>query len=129
MDIRELRIGNHVLYDGERMEVKAIDSEEEEICGLVGDRWTMADEEDIAPIPITENLLKELGFEVRVLTYRLKAEIEIDEFLISLNKMKNADFFELYIYNQALRESQNMLVRELHTLQNFVYLTTKQELI
>ena len=129
IDIRDLRINNTVWFNDKRVKITAIDNMDDEPfvkTNFRDDKWLHA--KLIDPIPITQELLKELGFEVRVLTYKLKAEIEIDEFFISLDKVKNADFFELYIYNQSLRESQNMLVRDLHTLQNFVFITTKKEL-
>lgn len=70
IDIKTLRVGSHVNLCGKRQRVAAIDA----LNGAIGMCGYLTDEngvkhplgykvEDIEPIPITSDLLKELGFE------------------------------------------------------------------
>ena len=64
IDIRQLHIGSHIAINGERAKVISIDEH-----GLIGyrtpDDLGRVGASDVEPIPITPELLKELGFEFR----------------------------------------------------------------
>lgn len=137
MDIRELRIGNHVLYKGEQVE----------ICGTVdfkkfdpavalytneGIRLNVRVGQ-LSPIPLTEELLKELGFEEE------KPQGEgwdygIEKvFLKEFGSPVEEDYFiSMAQYEGGLYQLQVLgtiaYVRELHELQGYIYLTCKKEL-
>lgn len=131
ISIKELHIGNHVLYNGEQRTVSSIDLSDgfAPFVAFEG-RGKFHHCKDIEPIPITEELLKELGFDIRPFKYRLKAErylSEFDEFLM-LERMKGEDKFDIYLYISKA-ETHKTHLKYLHELENFVYLTTKKELI
>lgn len=139
IDIRELRIGSSVLFNDERVKVRSIaDINPFEPGVLVKSSkqkslWKTTPE-SLSPIPITEELLKELGFEEE------KPQGEGWDYGIEKVFMKEFDspieedyFISLAQYEGGLYQLQVLgtiaYVRDLHTLQNFVYLTTKKELI
>lgn len=65
VDVKTLRIGSHVaICGGERIRVTAIRSN-----GIVTTSLGDMDEKNLTPIPITPELLKELGFQYRDNTY------------------------------------------------------------
>lgn len=59
VDIKTLRIGSHVLVDGKRERVRGLDEDNGLIVRFPAE-YVMAN--DVEPIPITPDLLKELGF-------------------------------------------------------------------
>lgn len=67
VDIKSLRIGSHVMWNGKRRKVDAIT--EEGIAFRIADTerkmYNSATIESVEPIAITPELLKELGFEFR----------------------------------------------------------------
>lgn len=67
VDIKSLRIGSHVMWNGKRRKVDAIT--EEGIAFRIADTerkmYDSATIESVEPIAITPELLKELGFEFR----------------------------------------------------------------
>ncbi|WP_290144773.1 hypothetical protein [Muribaculum intestinale] len=67
VDIKSLRIGSHVLWNGKRRKVDAItkDSIAFRIADSERKEYDNATIEQIEPIAITPELLKELGFEWR----------------------------------------------------------------
>lgn len=93
---------------------------------------------DLSPIPLTEEFLKELGFEYTS-GKRAKCFNIIDNFEKSIGdlnriKLETADIddmedgFDLRITTTE-RDLYVEGIRYLHELETFVYLTTKQELI
>lgn len=69
VDIKTLRIGSHVEYEGERMMVYDISAEMNTPNHLImlyqRDRFEIVPLAELSPIPITPELLKELGFKWR----------------------------------------------------------------
>lgn len=67
VDVKQLRIGSHVMWNGKRRKVDAIT--EEGIAFRIADTerkmYDSATIESVEPIAITPELLKELGFEFR----------------------------------------------------------------
>lgn len=120
MDIRELRINTSVLLDGKRVRITELAK-----VGLVygvkfADDETWYDLSEIDPIPITEELLKELGFD--------KREIEG----LPPYWRKDDITFEWSCWDKwrvAINDSEYAYVEYLHEAETFVYLTTKKELI
>ena len=135
IDPKELRIGSHVLYNGKLMIVCRISGavqgadisliEPTEVA-IYKDVWACY----IEPIPITEELLTELGFEktdIRGKEYWRKPYKEIPNFVnIFIVVYKSAIDGE---YGVECNGNSNTSIEHLHELENFVYMTTKQELI
>lgn len=131
IDIKELRIGNHVLYDGERVKIDQIQQFGD--IGLVDITYTLVSPKDLSPIPITEELLKELGFE---------EEKEPEEgwyygiekvFKKEFDSLIEEDYFiSMAQYEGGLYQLQVLgtiaYVRNLHELQDYVFMTCKKEL-
>ena len=62
VDVKTLRIGSHVLMDGVR--AKVIKVENSGIVGCKTDNdWLNVTADDITPIPITHEILTEIGFD------------------------------------------------------------------
>ena len=129
IDIRELRIGSTVLFKGERVKIQRIEGDDVTDAIICERGWIPLEELD--PIPITGGLLKELGFVE-------KGEGSFKHW----EKYIGEDFFAHAKFNPKTRRCRveiidedfwtnhgNIICYDLHILQNFVYLTTKQELI
>ena len=138
MDIRELRINSSVLYDGERVKVCSIADINPFEPGVIvksskqKSLWK-AMSESLSPIPITEELLKELmppkglyeslgDWHVFVLTH--------GEFQIEVKIVGERTCVSIRMYDEYSTKFAEMIgIRYLHELENFVYMTTKKELI
>ena len=133
MDIRELRINSSVLYEGERVKIDQISQFGN--IGLVDISHTLVSPKDLSPIPLTEELLKELGFEEekpqgegwdygieKVFRKEYNALIEDEYPYISLAQYEGG-LYQLQVAGTIA------YVRNLHELQGYIYLTTKKELI
>ena len=127
IDINTLTLHSHVLFNGKRYQVDDIS-----LSGQVGslplhDDWLWADASEFDPIPITEELLTELGFEK---CHRTPNGFEVaydyidkeSHTLMEVAKCKNIPEWRVQCVGWTL-------VRYLHELEAFVYLTTKQRLI
>lgn len=131
IDIRELRIGSSVLLCGNRVKVTELSQEHIAVGNYVereGSKFPIGYTPDqIDPIPITEELLTELGFGV---TGRYSNEFihYIDKFGLFVKHVNGTNRFRLTIEDEDGIAYGNILCRYLHELQQFVYLTTKQEL-
>lgn len=123
IDVKSLRIGNLVLLDGERVEI-------DEICmdGLVTyNSYFGTDVEKLDPIPITEELLKELGFE----------KIKDPQYDYAKRYENNRKLFVTIITSGVVRieawdnviHRGNMICQYLHEIQNFTFMTQGKELI
>lgn len=144
---KELRVGAHVDCRGFYREV----------CGILGDRIALIVKRHplkgcetasfasdfISPIPITEELLTELGFEKKMLptfpprpyyidaeSAKLKAEgVKLVEPRIAISYAKvEFPFWYVEVHCEDMSDNR-MAVRYLHELEQFLYLTTKTELI
>lgn len=129
IDIKELRIGNHVLLDGERVEIDEISISGQIGCITQDSDWLGVDANDrLDPIPITEDLLTELGFE--------KNEDELQYNYIKRNEYKlnffitliDDNFIRIGVWHKTVWHG-DFRCQYLHELENFVFMTTKKELI
>lgn len=124
IDISTLSIGSHVLFDGERVEIEGIS-----IVGVVYGVKATNDEvwyhpSEFAPIPITEELLTELGFE----------KLKDPQFKYAKRYKDNVGLFVKIITDGVIRIEAwdkvilrgNLICRHLHELEAFIFLTTKQ---
>lgn len=67
VDVKSLRIDSHILVNGKRERVRGLDEDNGLIVRFPAE-YVNANE--VEPIPITAELLKELGFEERRMEYR-----------------------------------------------------------
>lgn len=128
IDIRELRIGNHVLFNDEPVQVEALDiSELDPFVKHYANAIKWHHISEYKPIPITEELLKELGF-------NNGWQGTFDEYEITVTEQWEFGY-SMGAYNvsikNVLKSSHIAMVdgiKYLHELEQFVYLTTKKEL-
>lgn len=141
VDVKTLRIGSHVLMNGVRAKVMRLNtvkySEVETFhilvrgvspdTGVVGECGCFVYDKAVQPIPITPDLLKELGFK-----YRKSAG---GSWCISDKKggyfyatVASDDTCIVTHYPDFGRQSQAVCAN-LHELETFVYLIAKTELI
>ena len=128
IDIKELRVGSIVSIGGKMRRIAAIDALNRQI-GI--DAYTTDAKgvkrpfgykiEDIEPIPITEELLTELGFEKR----KERGSVSRWEHSTNMAITIWGERMELTIGDILAVEP----VHYLHELEAFLYLTTKTELI
>lgn len=128
IDVKSLRIGNFVLLDGERVEIDEISISGQVGCITQDNDWLGVDANDrLSPIPITEELLTELGFE----------KIKDPQYDYAKRYENNRKLFVTIITGGVVRieawdnviHRGNMICQYLHEIQNFVFMTTKKELI
>lgn len=125
IDTRELSQGHHILYGGDMVAV-------EDICRLKdkptivvnwGGQRTATMPQNIDPIPLTEELLAEIGFE---------KEESADVFYKLVDggfEIRIGSNVTIWQYKPDLQEIAKVSVRYLHELEQFVFLTTKSQLI
>ena len=125
IDINTLRIGSHILCNGNRERVRGL----EEDGGLIirfPAEYVLASE--VEPIRITEELLTELGFEKRESGSFAKGYAPDSWIFITLyatNELCKVNIFP----SDPRKEASSVLGCYLHELELFLYLTTKTELI
>lgn len=151
IDPKELHVGAHVDYDGKRMIVVCISGAvhgadisliEPTEKAIYKDVWAC----NIEPIPITEELLTELGFEKEVLntlpfptTRYIDAEsakyqadnkdaMVVPKITLVYMNLRNPFWRVLVLCDELITQCE-IGVRYLHELEAFLYLTTKTELI
>ena len=151
IDPKELRIGSHVKYYDKIHRVFAIDERKQqvELCVYATNtnrisRSLFCGVESINPIPITAELLTELGFEKETLQTRPKPTIQyvdaeyaklkasgekliVPGITIQYINVTNP-FWSVSAYGEDMGDNR-MAVRYLHELEAFLYLTMKTELI
>lgn len=142
IDVRDLRIGNYV-YDGDKtqfpMYVQTIGEDYVylDFEGNEGDLWESTPEE-LRGIPLTEELLEKMGFKESyaegVKFHSLFFKVNDKNHLhlsIRLDKQR-ADISDVTQKNfpdaEVQLRSHIVDMKFLHELQNFVFLTTKQQL-
>lgn len=129
IDVRELRIGNHVMWNGERVRIDEIS-----IGGVVGcilqdgSDWFGYNADKLDPIPITEELLIELGFEKNNTDLDLDYEKFPKDGLGIFIKGVKENLIRVEIWDNVIKKG-NMLCQYLHELETFVFMTTKKELL
>lgn len=62
IDIKQLRIGSHISINGERVEVESLQGGDLVGCITSDNDWFATESWRFEPIPITSELLSELGF-------------------------------------------------------------------
>lgn len=127
IDISELHIGSHVLFNGERVEVTDISCGE--VIGVVNSDqsdWLEVNSQHLDPIPITEELLTELGFEkTSNRLFELKKDLgDVDMLIRHCSNGK----YRVEIWRDSTN-CGNILCDALNIMESFVYLTAKQRLI
>ena len=141
IDPKTLHIGSHVMVDGVRARVIRIDEPKDEheippctllrFKALANGKWydcgCSADSDKVEPIPITAELLTELGFTNTSSTRRIvyTKGCEYDGMWVEVRGLK--DRWEVFVSDNDW--DGKMVVRYLHELEAFLYLTTKTELI
>ncbi len=141
IDAKTLHIGSHVMVDGVRARVTDIESTynwsddtrllfyaiidgEKRTCG----GFSQCDK--IEPIPITEGLLTELGFEKKMQFGNWVWYKQFDNYLLrSVYKSSNQWDFSILVAHSTCRLSMFRKLQYLHELEAMSYLTTKTELI
>lgn len=128
IDVRELRIGSHFHIGGVWRRVTGMNGHTGRLVGRMLDKdGKVCDDvyraEDIEPIPITEELLAELGFLMTekhgsVSVWMIR-NIRIDFYGKQITAMVGNDYNKCTIYP----------ICYLHELETFLYQTTKKELI
>lgn len=128
MDILELRINSTVWFNDKRVKITAIDNTDDEPfvkTSFRDDKWLHA--KLIDPIPITEELLKELGFDNGW-------QGTFDEYEITVTEQWEFGYsmgaYDVSIKN-VITSSHIAIVdgiKYLHELEQFVFLTCKKEL-
>lgn len=117
IDIKELRIGSHVNFNGTRVEIQSIDVCDDEYAPIIiKTQIASVDPDEIAPIPITPELLTELGFEY-------KDKIYWDNWFkggFDIERDKDSKYFD---YSSELR------LEYLHELETLYYMIYGVELI
>ncbi|MBD5302408.1 MAG: hypothetical protein HDS16_05370 [Bacteroides sp.] len=142
IDPKTLHIGSHVMVNGVRARVIRIDEPKDEheippctllrFKALIDGKWHdcggPADADKVEPIPITEELLMELGFEKRESGSFTKEYAPDSWVFITLYTTK--ELCKVNIYPSDPRKEVSIVLGcYLHELEQFLYLTTKTELI
>ena len=141
--VQDLCVGNWV-YDGERtqfpMQVVAIGTDYVylDFEGNEGDLWE-SHPDDVEGIPLTTELLEKIGFKLNpyegtgrnVYTKRIKLEVAREIFIGVCIDCGSISITDLVQISKVLsKRSVHSTIAQyfLHELQNFVFITTKQEL-
>lgn len=139
IDIKTLRIGSHVLVDGKRVRVMAIDA----LNRMIGINAYQTDDngvkhpfgyeiEEVEAIPITPELLKELGFEYHEYENGNLWEWRFDDLYKAYGYLE-FDEDTTTIWRGRLwhmKESETEFrVEYLHELENLFYVFYEKELI
>ena len=126
IDPKTLHIGSHILVNGKQVEIESIINDSQIGCYTPNyDDWFGCDprEDSVEPIPITKELLTELGFlkmeEHGSVSVWMRRNIRIDFYGTRITAMVGND------YNKCEISS----ICHLHELEAFLYLTAKTELI
>jgi hypothetical protein len=116
----ELRIGNWVYdaEDEENVKVVGFDDEEIYVVDKNGIQWRCSSG-IIAPIPLTEELIKKQGWEKVGYYYTDNNGLEIYE---------TNDGWHLHIDDDKCQTTIAILINSVHELQNAYFVVTKKEL-
>lgn len=113
VDVKTLRIGSHILVNGKRERVRGLDEDNGLIIRFPAE-YVNAD--DVEPIPITAELLAELGFQYRDNTYW-------EHWFLGGFDIERKEGSSYFDYNSEIR------LEYLHELENLYYLIYETELI
>lgn len=145
----ELRVGNHVLFDGEIVEMLTVSAlrtpERGNMVRIYGSFFKRAPIESLSGIPLTEEILLKCGFKINPISRILKSfskTVKItmakSEILsISQNSDKNGYFYLAFrqgdnTENNTMHLNDLVFLRRdlqyLHELQNIYFVLTGEEL-
>lgn len=135
IDIKELTIGSHLLLCEIRVEVITVDGLNN-LIGLkgystfqYGKEFSVGNEpQNLDPIPITEELLKELGFEKNNGIGGYDYKKDFDKCAVFVTLIGEWCRFETWD-EKSMRNFGNILCQHLHQAESFVYSTIKKELL
>ena len=121
MEIRELRIGNYVDWNGETGIVSQL--LEKDICFKCGEECLY---EDLKPLPLTEEWLLKFGFYAK----HHHDNFSFNGFEIS-SSQRRIDTNERSVFYLMLTEDSkfNIRIEHVHKLQNLYFALTGEELI
>ncbi|MBS9774751.1 MAG: hypothetical protein KGV59_06305 [Tenacibaculum sp.] len=124
LQARDLRIGNLVLYDNQITKIESIRKGNTDFLIGLKDYDDLKFLKDIQPIPITEEWLLKLGFELTANTlytkrFDLKDNMKIGYIFHKANPKETGMRFIGHIFNDK---------KYVHELQNLVYYLTGNEL-
>ena len=136
IDIREIRVGNcfNIKNRKELVFVDSILSLYKEILYSTwhDEKHSYADISYFIPIPISEEILLDLGFkkEVEDITKDKRYRLRLNGFCIDINKYSNTigRDYSVHIDNLCCDSVLSGDIQYLHQLQNYIYDSTKQEL-
>lgn len=117
MTTKELRIGNYLLYEGDRIQVTNIAAKSINLTfeGITVVSWIPI--EEVEPIPLTTQIIERLGFRYRYNTYPYKdSEYRITK--------ANGRFFLTFIQDHK----RLVEVFFVHQVQNLIYSLTGEEI-
>lgn len=130
IDINELRIGNLVKSFRKNILVEGI--------GKKGINYSFMDEEyeyeedELYPIPITEELLLKLGFikEEETISHDFEFKKWIDGYPITVSDLSNTKDRDYYVHidNRLYETILGADIQYLHQLQNAIYFAIRHEL-
>lgn len=121
IDVKELHIGSHASLKGERITIfQTIYTGLVEVLRPNKEFEVCTTSNELDPIPITPELLEELGFE-KINEYGACSEWKRGDIQILIY----GERVELFIFACI----HVLSIRYLHELESIVYLTTKQKLI
>lgn len=123
IEIRELTIKSHVLYNGDWERIEHLDSRCIGFDDSVKFKFVTPDE--VEPIHLTEDVLKKLGFDYLKVGWVL----DNNDYEITIDKSEINDWWWVNVmdYKETWRDNA-IYIRYLHELENFVFLITKKRL-
>ena len=139
IDPKTLHIGSHVMVDGVRARVTDIETNYDSLgathlrfCAVIDGEKRLCRaysyRDNVEPIPITAELLTELGFEKRESGSFAKEYAPDSWVFITLYATKKLCKVGIYPAD-SIKEASGVLSCYLHELESFLYLTIKTELI
>jgi hypothetical protein len=124
MEARELRIGNHIEYKEQLLQVKSISESLGVILSdYIDSEWgkiqELASYKSIKPIPLTEEWLLKFGFEKSHLNYWIIAN---KGFFFGVSLKMGV----MYLFDEGMITPCN--IKHVHQLQNLYFALTNKEL-
>lgn len=129
IDVKELHVGAHVVFDGMQCRVEYIGRIIISVITPNGD-WIPVNVNDdrLQPIPITRDLLDELGFKGRFRKY-FDYDLNDDEFQeIEFCRIRETEWWRVNVYDVG-KNWGNLVCRYLHQAEFFVSMTIGKNLI
>lgn len=138
IDIKELRIGNHIIANGVKCEIKGLDmfewAERKRPHGIFGaiisgeyrECGSFLDVAEIEPISITTPLLSNLEFSyIKSSDSWIKSITKDDNIFLT----QDGDCWKINLYPSEYRHTMVAFCKYLHELENIYYNVFKKELV